>query len=874
MFSTLDSFANVAKHFCKLLILFSLITIQAWAQGTYTTNYTKSENPISEGGRWLNGGATGLKWSNVQTLPGMAYGTQTGSAKYNDSTAVLGGSWGQDQSAQAVVKITQLDRSRGGLFEEVELRLRTTVAANSITGYEINCSIIPNNPYLQIVRWNGPLGSWTELDGRSVGCKNGDVLKATAVGNTITAYKNGTAVFSVTDNTFKTGAPGIGFYLQGGFSSFNSHFGFSSFTATDGTTSDTTPPTAPANLSGSAVSATQINLTWNASTDNTGVSGYTVYRNGTKIGTASGTSYSDTGLSQNTSYTYTVSAMDSAGNVSPQSAPIAITTPASDTTPPSVPGGLKATSVTPNSVTIAWNPSTDNVAVSGYQVFRNGSKIATVGSTSYSDSGLSSSTGYSYTVAAFDGSNNVSAQSSPLSVTTSTGSSPVAPLFVQTNQSGIGSGSSLASSFNKATSKGNTLIAYVVWSNTAVVTVSDSQGNAFKAASSPIVWAGKYSAQVFYASNIAGGADSITARFGSSSSGVLYIHEYAGIDPTNPIDVVTSATGSGSTLNSGTAATTAANDLLFGAGASDDVVTSAGSGFAARNMGQGHVTEDRAATITGSYNASATHTGNYWAMQLIAFRSVSSGGTGTQTTWSISGTISGGAGSLVSLSGAQSASATADSNGNYTFSSLANGSYVVTPSKSGYTFSPASSNVTVNGANVNGTNFTAANSQTWSISGTISGGAGSTVALSGAKSASTTADTNGNFAFTGLSNGSYTVTPSKSGYTFSPASTNVTVNGANVSNTNFAATASGGSHSVDLNWIASTSSSVSGYKVYRSVTSGGPYTLLNAAPVTSIVYTDSTVSGGATYYYVVTAVDSSGNESIYSNEARAVVPTP
>jgi fibronectin type 3 domain-containing protein len=67
---------------------------------------------------------------------------------------------------------------------------------------------------------------------------------------------------------------------------------------------------------------------------------------------------------------------------------------------------------------------------------------------------------------------------------------------------------------------------------------------------------------------------------------------------------------------------------------------------------------------------------------------------------------------------------------------------------------------------------------------------------------------------------------------------------------------------------------VAGYNVYRSSVSGGPYTKLNATPVTALTYTDSTVSAGATYYYVVTDVASDGTESVFSNQATAVVPTP
>ena len=87
-----------------------------------------------------------------------------------------------------------------------------------------------------------------------------------------------------------------------------------------------------------------------------------------------------------------------------------------------------------------------------------------------------------------------------------------------------------------------------------------------------------------------------------------------------------------------------------------------------------------------------------------------------------------------------------------------NGSYTVTPSKSGFTFSPANKAVTLSGANATGVNFTAS-AVTWSISGTITGGSGATVTLSGAASATTTADGSGNYTFSGLANGSYTVTP-------------------------------------------------------------------------------------------------------------------
>jgi fibronectin type 3 domain-containing protein len=80
-------------------------------------------------------------------------------------------------------------------------------------------------------------------------------------------------------------------------------------------------------------------------------------------------------------------------------------------------------------------------------------------------------------------------------------------------------------------------------------------------------------------------------------------------------------------------------------------------------------------------------------------------------------------------------------------------------------------------------------------------------------------------------------------------------------------------HSVSLGWTASTST-VAGYNVYRGSQSGGPYVAVNSGLDASTSYTDTSVQAGQTYYYVVTAVDGSGNESVYSNQAQAVIPTP
>jgi fibronectin type 3 domain-containing protein len=79
-------------------------------------------------------------------------------------------------------------------------------------------------------------------------------------------------------------------------------------------------------------------------------------------------------------------------------------------------------------------------------------------------------------------------------------------------------------------------------------------------------------------------------------------------------------------------------------------------------------------------------------------------------------------------------------------------------------------------------------------------------------------------------------------------------------------------HTVDLSWTAS--ADAAGYNIYRGAVSGGPYTMINSSLDGTTSYTDSTVVSGQTYYYVVTAVNSESQESGYSNQAQAVVPTP
>ena len=188
--------------------------------------------------------------------------------------------------------------------------------------------------------------------------------------------------------------------------------------------SDTTAPSRPTGLIAAAAGPAGANLAWSASTDNMGVTGYIVRRNGIQVAMSTTTTYADTGLSAGTTYTYAVAAEDVAGNVSPNSTSVSVTTSSvADTTSPSQPAGLTATAVGSTGASLSWSASTDNVGVTGYIVRRNGTQIATPATTSFADTGLTPATTYTYTVAARDAAGNVSSAASA-SVTTATALPP------------------------------------------------------------------------------------------------------------------------------------------------------------------------------------------------------------------------------------------------------------------------------------------------------------------------------------------------------------------------------------------------------------------------------------------------------------------
>ena len=179
---------------------------------------------------------------------------------------------------------------------------------------------------------------------------------------------------------------------------------------------DTQAPVGPSSLSATATSSSSVQLDWPAATDNVGVAGYRVFRNGSQVTETTALSYLDTGRSPSTTYSYEVRAYDAAGNVGVPATASATTPAGGDTAAPSVPTGLTASVQKGRKVVLSWNASTDNVGVVGYDVYRNGSRIAGPTGTSYTDRPGRGT--FTYQVRARDAAGNVSGPSVSVSVTT------------------------------------------------------------------------------------------------------------------------------------------------------------------------------------------------------------------------------------------------------------------------------------------------------------------------------------------------------------------------------------------------------------------------------------------------------------------------
>lgn len=208
----------------------------------YSTSFDANEDPISDGGLWIN---RGLDWTQPRASGGVAFGNQPANdGAFNDSYAQLTGSWSASQRVGGII----FKGSPSGIME-VELLLRVTSLAHWTTLYE--CNFAHDGAYANVYRWQGPLGTvvgdFIQLAGFTIsgGPNNGDLLEAQIVGNVIQIFRTpaggGTRAQVGTDvvdtagaggGAFLTsGAPGMGFFRSGGAA--ESNFGFTSYFAQD-----------------------------------------------------------------------------------------------------------------------------------------------------------------------------------------------------------------------------------------------------------------------------------------------------------------------------------------------------------------------------------------------------------------------------------------------------------------------------------------------------------------------------------------------------------------------------------------------------------------------------------------------------------------
>ena len=183
--------------------------------------------------------------------------------------------------------------------------------------------------------------------------------------------------------------------------------------------------------------------------------------------------------------------------------------------------------------------------------------------------------------------------------------------------------SAISSSFTSNTTAGNTIVVGASTIGPAITSVSDTQGNIYvqAVANGPNA--------IWYASNIKGGSDAVTATFASGSVfGVIYIHEYSGLGA-NPLDQISSQTGTGTAVTSGAKTTTQGNELIFGYASVDHFVQSGASGFSVRQTAGGNMSEDMIVSAAGTYSANFTQNGSFaWTGLMATFAGGSGGGGG------------------------------------------------------------------------------------------------------------------------------------------------------------------------------------------------------------------------------------------------------
>lgn len=494
--------------------------------------------------------------------------------------------------------------------------------------------------------------------------------------------------------------------------------------------------------------------------------------------TASATSYTDSTVSSGSTYYYVVQAVDTAGATSADSGQAVAVIP---TSPP--PLAVSTTSLPPATAGVSYSTTITASGGTGPYTWSG----TTSGGVTLSSTGLLSGTPpaagtFNEAVTVTDSTGAKASASLTLTVNAGTGGGGGGgtggdpPLgFVQVNSVVPQNGAQVTATFAKAQTSGDLNVVAIGWNDATskITSVTDSAGNTYTLAVGPTVQSGTATQAIYYAKNIAAAAangNTVTVAFNATATYPdLRIAEYGGIDPTNPIDVVAAAQGTGTLANSGSATTTNANDLLVGASLVQDQTMSAGAGYTSRVITNpdGDILEDEIVTTSGSYAATAQVNTNAWIIQMVAFRAIGSAtGTaptitsvkstafmvGTPGTFTV--TTTGSPTPALSESGALPAGVTFVDNGNGTATlsgtpvSGSDGAYALTFTASNGVGSPATQSFTLTvdqGATFtspNNTTFTTGTAGTFSV--TASGMPTPSLTESGALPAGVTFADNGN----------------------------------------------------------------------------------------------------------------------------------
>lgn len=437
------SFTRIAALFVCLTALFSpgqssaqtgLVAAYSFSEGAGTTVTDSSGN------------------GNTGTISGA---TWTTSGKFGNALVFNGTSAKVTVPNSTSLRLTTGMTLEAWVYPTTAPKAWRSVVAKNVDGYYLMASTDVGNRI-------GTGGTWTGGNQNTIGPSALTVnvwthLAATFDGAMVRLFVNGVQVASQAQTTPLAATTGT---LQIGADSYPTEFFAGRIdevriynralsvaeivtdmnTAVGGTPApDTTPPSAPAGLTATAAFSSQINLTWSASTDNVGVTGYRVEycqgagcANFTQIAALTSTTLGSLGLAPGTSYSYRVRAVDAAGNLSDYSSVVTAVTPGTDTVAPSAPSALLVLATDSSRVSLIWLGSTDNVGVDGYRVERclgggciNFSEVAIAPQVRYDDAGLLANSSYSYRVRAADATGNLSAYSNVVIATTK--SSPPTP---------------------------------------------------------------------------------------------------------------------------------------------------------------------------------------------------------------------------------------------------------------------------------------------------------------------------------------------------------------------------------------------------------------------------------------------------------------